>query len=103
MRLFFLTLVMLSFFNLKLKACHGLALTNVTYSISGTGVTISGASDAATCGCGPYWMQAIVSTNTVFPAAPPASVSAFLGIGAGGVTSYNSYPMVSFIVKRAKL
>lgn len=92
MRVFFLTLVMLSFLNLKLKACHGLALTNVTYSISGTGVTISGASDAATCGCGPYWMQAIVSTNTVFPAAPPASVSAFLGIGAGGVTSYNSYP-----------
>ncbi|MCC6182394.1 MAG: T9SS type A sorting domain-containing protein [Bacteroidia bacterium] len=92
MRLFLLTLVILSFFNFKLKACHGLALVNVSYTISSTGITISGASDPATCGCGPYWMQAIVSTDTLYPVAPSTLVQSYISSGAGGAVVYNSFP-----------
>jgi hypothetical protein len=92
MRLFLFTIVILCVFSFKSRACHGLALANVTYTISSTGITISGSSDAATCGCGPYWMQGIVSTNTVYPVAPSTLVQSYVSNGAGGAVVYNSFP-----------
>src|ERR1700751_5716939 len=39
------------------RACHGVALVNFSAVVSPTNVTINGSSDAATCGCGPYYME----------------------------------------------
>jgi gliding motility-associated-like protein len=54
------------------KACHGLALVNYSVSVGPTGVTINGSSDAATCGCGPYWMEAELTCFSSFPANTPS-------------------------------
>lgn len=38
-------------------ACHGVALVGFSASTNGNSVTVNGSSDAATCGCGPYYME----------------------------------------------
>jgi gliding motility-associated-like protein len=43
------------------KACHGTPLLGVTFTPTATGIDIDGQSDGATCGCGPYFMQAEVA------------------------------------------
>ncbi len=57
------------------KACHGLALVNYSVTTGPTGVTINGSSDAATCGCGPYWLEAELTCFSTFPASTPNCTS----------------------------
>ncbi|MFN4233438.1 MAG: gliding motility-associated C-terminal domain-containing protein [Bacteroidia bacterium] len=54
------------------EACHGLALVNYSISAGPTGITINGSSDAATCGCGPYYMEAELTCFSTFPANTPS-------------------------------
>ncbi|GIV44588.1 MAG: hypothetical protein KatS3mg035_1711 [Bacteroidia bacterium] len=56
----------------KSEACHGLALVNYSISAGPTGITINGSSDAATCGCGPYYMEAELTCFATFPANTPS-------------------------------
>ena len=44
-------------FNKNTEACHGLALVNYSAVVSGNSVIVNGSSNAATCGCGPYYME----------------------------------------------
>lgn len=43
------------------KACHGVALVGFSTSTGPTSITVNGSSDAATCGCGPYYMEVEVA------------------------------------------
>ncbi len=43
------------------KACHGVALNSLTFTPTASGVDINAFSDPATCGCGPFFMQAEVA------------------------------------------
>jgi gliding motility-associated-like protein len=61
--LFLLTKIVLS--------CHGLALLNYSVTPGPTGVTIQGSSDPATCGCGPYYMEAEVACTLPLTGASP--------------------------------
>jgi hypothetical protein len=56
-------------------ACHGLVLVNVQVTTNTTHILITAESDAASCGCGPYYMQAEVSTSMTFTGVPPANNS----------------------------
>ncbi len=62
------------------KACHGVALVGLTGTVSATDLVVNGSSDAATCGCGPYWMEVEVTCNpSGFTGAPPVPSSASWG------------------------
>ncbi|MES2761001.1 MAG: gliding motility-associated C-terminal domain-containing protein [Bacteroidota bacterium] len=75
------------------RACHGLALVNYNFSVGATGVTVNGSSDAATCGCGPYWMQVEVScTSTGLSGLPPTAMQNIIDNWAGPGTTYSSHP-----------
>jgi gliding motility-associated-like protein len=54
-------------------ACHGVALLNVNFTNTGSSIVVNADSDPATCGCGPYYMQAEVAlSNPCFTGnAPP--------------------------------
>ena len=61
-------------------ACHGLAIVSLSSSQSPTDLTITGSSDPATCGCGPYWMEVEVAcAPTTFTGNPPIPSSAAWG------------------------
>ena len=65
------------------KACHGVALVGVTFTPTASGIVVTGSSDPATCGCGPYYMQAEVAfTSPCFTGLSPAC----------GSPSWNSFP-----------
>lgn len=65
------------------KACHGVLLQNVSFTPTATGIIVTGSSDPATCGCGPYYMQAEVAfTTPCFTALAPAC----------GSPSWNTFP-----------
>ncbi len=58
----FKILVLITFINLvqirKSKACHALPLVNITQQMtSPDGLQLTADSDAATCGCGPFWLE----------------------------------------------
>jgi hypothetical protein len=75
------------------KACHGLALVNYNFSVGATGVTVNGSSDAATCGCGPYWMQVELScTAAGLSGLPPTAMQNIIDNWAGPGTTYASHP-----------
>lgn len=48
-------------FTKNAEACHGVALANLTFTQTATGIDINADSDPATCGCGPYYMEAEVA------------------------------------------
>ncbi|MEO5644655.1 MAG: gliding motility-associated C-terminal domain-containing protein [Bacteroidia bacterium] len=65
------------------KACHGVALVGVTFTPTASGIVVTGSSDPATCGCGPYYMQVEVAfTTPCFTGLSPAC----------GSPSWNSFP-----------
>ena len=75
------------------KACHGLALVNYSYNVGATGVTVNGSSDAATCGCGPYWMQVEIScTAAGLTGLPSTAVQNTIDNWAGPGSTYNAHP-----------
>ncbi|MGL5891474.1 MAG: gliding motility-associated C-terminal domain-containing protein [Bacteroidia bacterium] len=62
------------------KACHALPIINVVATVSPTGITITGDSDPATCGCGPYWMEVEVACSpSSFIGVPPVPSSPLWG------------------------
>jgi gliding motility-associated-like protein len=53
-------LFFIAFFALSVneaKACHGVPLVGFSATTNGTSVIVNGSSNAATCGCGPYYME----------------------------------------------
>jgi hypothetical protein len=92
MRFVFFSLLIFCCFTFKLKATHGLPIVNLSYTISSTGITVSGESDLATCGSGPYWMQVEVTSTGSLTGTPPATLQTTLATGAGGATVFNNYP-----------
>lgn len=87
-------------FSQILKASHGLPIVNPTYTIGATGVTISGFSDPATCGSGPYWMQTKLTCDpSLFANIPPdACLNTYLQNWSGPGTSFNSFPWFNSIL-----
>ncbi len=87
-------------FSQLLKASHGLPIVNPTYTIGATGVTISGFSDAATCGSGPYWMQTKLTCDPSLFAniSPDACLNTYLQNWTGPGTSFNSFPWFNSIL-----
>lgn len=83
-----------------LKASHGLPIVNPTYTIGATGVTVSGFSDPATCGSGPYWMQTKLTCDpSLFANIPPdACLNTYLQNWAGPGTNFNSFPWFNSIL-----
>lgn len=83
-----------------LKASHGLPIVNLSYTIGATGVTISGSSDPATCGSGPYWMQTKLACDpSLFANIPPdACLNSYLQNWTGPGTSFNSFPWFNSIL-----
>jgi gliding motility-associated-like protein len=66
------------------KACHGVALIGFSATNNGSGITVNGSSDAATCGCGPYYMEVEVACF---------SASNFTGNAPScTATTWNTYP-----------
>lgn len=56
----------------KAYACHGLALQGLSSTTNANDFTINGSSDPASCGCGPYYMEAeVVPFNSAFSGMPP--------------------------------
>lgn len=39
------------------KACHGVALVGFSTTLGPSSITVNASSDAATCGCGPYYLE----------------------------------------------
>jgi gliding motility-associated-like protein len=66
------------------EACHGVALVSPVFTVGSSSVTISGNSDPATCGCGPYYMEVQLAC---FSAANYAPV-----IPTCNATTWNTYP-----------
>ncbi|HET6993131.1 MAG TPA: hypothetical protein VFJ43_17485, partial [Bacteroidia bacterium] len=66
------------------EACHGVALVGFSASTNGSSVTVSGSSDAATCGCGPYYMEVeiVCFSSANFTGNAPACAAA----------TWNTYP-----------
>jgi len=91
--LFLASIFLLTVNPVKSYATHGLPIIGLTGTIGGGGLTVSGGSDAATCGSGPYWMQVeIVCTPGGLTGVPPATLQTTLANGAGGATTFNSFP-----------
>jgi len=69
------------------NACHGVAIISANITVNTNDVTITGQSDAATCGCGPYFLQVEValSPSCFTGNAPPCSDTL-----PGG--AWNNYP-----------
>lgn len=62
--------------NTVAKACHGVAIVSPTGTVNATDLTITGSSDPATCGCGPFWMEVEVACSpSSFTGAPPVPSS----------------------------
>ena len=91
--LLFTTIFILSINPFKSYATHGLPIVGLVGTVSGTGLTVSGGSDPNTCGSGPYWLQVeIVCSTGALTGVPPATLQAALASGAGGATTFNSFP-----------
>jgi|GEM_PF-997125 len=71
-------------FTNQAKACHGVALVGVTYNNTGSSIIVNGSSDPATCGCGPYYMEAQVACFSASNFSPT--------IPACNATTWNTYP-----------
>lgn len=62
------------------KACHGVLINTPSSSQNATQLTITGNSDPATCGCGPYWMEVEVACSpSSFTGNPPVPSSSSWG------------------------
>ncbi len=77
----------------KLYASHGMALVNPVITVGPTCVTITASSNAATCGGGPYWLQAeIRCTANQLTGTPPATMQTQLLNWAGPGVTFNQFP-----------
>ena len=77
-----LLLLIFAFAHYVAISCHGMPLVNYNYVVGPAGVTINASSNAATCGCGPYYLEVEMKcTNTLTGLMPSCA-----GIG------WNTYP-----------
>lgn len=94
-------LLMVSIFVPKqIIACHGQPLQNLTIVPGPTGVTINANSSPATCGCGPYWMQAQVSCSPVFNNSPlpTCALNTMAFWNQPGINQYVSFPFFNSLL-----
>jgi gliding motility-associated-like protein len=77
------TAIALLGFSQSAKACHGVAIVSPTGTMNASDITITGSSDPATCGCGPYWMEVEVACS-------PSSFTGTAPIPSSG--AWGSYP-----------
>jgi len=62
------------------SACHGVAIDTLAQTVNAGDVVVTGYSNSATCGCGPYWMEVEVTCNPAgFTGAPPVPSSPLWG------------------------
>jgi gliding motility-associated-like protein len=66
------------------KACHGVSLIGFSTTVGPSSITVNGNSDAATCGCGPYYMEVELACFSAanFTGAAPSCTA----------TNWNVYP-----------
>lgn len=77
----------------KIHASHGMALVNPVITVGATCVTVTASSNAATCGGGPYWLQAeIRCTANQLTGTPPAAMQTQLATWAGPGVTLNNFP-----------
>lgn len=77
----------------KMYASHGMALVNPVITVGPTCVTITASSNAATCGGGPYWLQAEVRcTANQLTGTPPATMQTQLLNWTGPGVTFNQFP-----------
>lgn len=89
----FLVLMFLVSLFSKLHASHGMALVNPVINVGATCVTITASSNAATCGGGPYWLQAEVRcTVNQLTGTPPATMQTQLLNWTGPGVTFNQFP-----------
>lgn len=99
MRTFLLAIVLLC--AQRVFACHGITLVTPSVTTNATDIVINASSDAASCGCGPFWLQVELSYSpSGFTAAAPASASPAWGafpwfhslLNVPGYTAANGWP-----------
>lgn len=81
-------------------ACHGIVLVSPSVTTNASGIVINASSDAASCGCGPYWMEVEMSYSMSFTGASPAPSSSAWGtfpwfhslLNVPGYTAANGWP-----------
>jgi gliding motility-associated-like protein len=89
----FLVIILVVTLFTKLQASHGMALVNPVITVGPTCVTITASSNAATCGGGPYWLQAeIRCTANQLTGTPPATMQTQLLNWAGPGVTFNQFP-----------
>jgi gliding motility-associated-like protein len=81
------------FLSSKTYAGHGMALVSPNIVVGATGVTVTASSNGATCGGGPYWLQAEVRcTPGQLTGTPPSTMQTQLLNWMGPGVNYNSFP-----------
>lgn len=92
-KLFFTLFIVLNLLMHNLKAGHGMALVNPSFTVGATALTFTASSNAATCGGGPYWLQVeLRCTAGQLTGTPPATMQANLLNWTGPGVVYNSFP-----------
>lgn len=77
----------------SMRASHGMALVNPVINVGATCLTITAMSNSATCGGGPYWLQAeIRCTPNQLTGTPPATMQTQLLNWTGPGVNYNNFP-----------
>ncbi len=99
MRLHYILLFVLALFCKTTFATHAFPLVNYNFTTGPTGITVSGASNGATCGGGPYWMQIEVSCSpTGFGGVQPTCLINALTNWTGPGVTYVSYPFFNSLL-----
>lgn len=99
MRLHYILLFVLALFCKTIFATHAFPLVNYNFTTGPSGITVSGASNGATCGGGPYWMQIEVSCSpTGFGGVQPTCLINALTNWTGPGVTYVSYPFFNSLL-----
>jgi gliding motility-associated-like protein len=99
MRLHYALIFVLALFCKTSFATHAFPLVNYGFTAGPTGITVSGSSNGATCGGGPYWMQIEVSCSpTGFGGVQPTCLINALTNWTGPGVTYVSYPFFNSLL-----
>ncbi len=99
MRLHYALIFVLALFCKTTFATHAFPLVNYNFTTGPTGITVSGESNGATCGGGPYWMQIEVACSpTGFGGVQPTCLINALSNWTGPGVTYVSYPFFNSLL-----
>ncbi|HEY6162355.1 MAG TPA: PKD domain-containing protein [Bacteroidia bacterium] len=91
--LLFLSFFFFIHFNKEAKACHAIALVNVSITVLPNGINCNASSDSPTCGCGNYWLDVEVQCNGCPWQNPCTSTNAYGPFVSSGTGCYGSTQM----------